>query len=172
MSVSFQTTVHKESSTLNWACQIRIPAQYATPFLTHKDRRVICHINQEVSIQRALMSHGEGNWYIMLNQQLWKKLGFEDGDAVQITLEKDESEYGMEMPEELEVMLLQEPSATSEFKKLTPGKQRSLIHIVAKVKNTNSRINKALAIVHHLKECEGTLDFKRLNVLIKHYNNR
>ena len=68
-------------------------------------------------------------------------------------------------------MLDQEETAKEIFESLTPGKQRTLIYIVLKVKNTDSRIRKALAIVEHLNESKGDLDFKRLNVLIKHYNN-
>ena len=78
----------------------------------------------------------------------------------------------MPMPEELQVMLDQEPAAAAVFDLLTSGKKRSLIYLVSKVKSVPSRINKALAIVEHLKTCGESLDFKALNELIKYYNHR
>jgi hypothetical protein len=54
---------------------------------------------------------------------------------------------------------------------LTKGKQRGLIYIVTKVKNTNSRLNKSLAIIEHLKDVKGNLEYKMLNEKIKYYNN-
>jgi len=68
-------------------------------------------------------------------------------------------------------MMEQEPEAKLVFDKLTPGKQRTLIYIVNKVKNPESRMKKAQAISHHLKVCQSNLDFKQLNELIKYYNN-
>ncbi|MBE62878.1 MAG: hypothetical protein CMB89_11005, partial [Flammeovirgaceae bacterium] len=66
----------------------------------------------------------------------------------------------------------QDKLASEFFHDLTPGKQRNLIYIISKVKNTDSRINKALAIIDHLTERNGKLDFKLLNEKIKEYNQR
>ena len=111
-------------------------------------------------------------WYILVNQELQKKLQLEIGDSVTLDLARDESKYGMEMPVEFETILNQDKLASEYFHLLTPGKQRNLIYIVSKVKNTDSRINKALAIIDHLLETSGKLDFKQLNVRIKEYNQR
>lgn len=108
-------------------------------------------------------------WFILLNKKLVQEL--KHIPEISVVLEKDHSEFGMEMPEELEVLLDQDEVGKSLFMSLTPGKQRNLIYIVSKVKNTNSRLNKALAIVHHLKKVNGALDFKMLNETIKYYNN-
>jgi uncharacterized protein YdeI (YjbR/CyaY-like superfamily) len=78
----------------------------------------------------------------------------------------------MEFPEEFRVMLDQDESAKEVFDSITKGKQRSLVHLVGTVKNTQSRINRSLAICDHLKESKGNLDGKRLNELIKFYNNQ
>ena len=141
----------------------------AEKFIAGENRRVKCLINGGVEIRSGLMPF-QDYWYILCNQQIQKKLKLTPGDPVEITIEKDNSKYGMDVPEELEVMLDQEPEASGFFEQLTSGKQRNLIYIVSQVKNSNSRINKALAVIAHLKESQGQLDFKRLNELIKHYN--
>ncbi len=110
--------------------------------------------------------------FILVNKEVRTKLSLTEGDEATIEVAKDHSKYGMDMPEELSVLFDQELEAKTFFEKLTPGKQRALLYLVTKVKNTNSRLNKALAIVHHLKEVNGKLDFKMLNETIKYYNSR
>jgi hypothetical protein len=146
-----------------------IPDSLAVQLVDGHNRRVKCSIAGKVIIRSGLMPF-EDYWYILCNQSIKKELNISLGQSIELEIEKDDSEYGMEMPEELQVMLDQEFEASGFFEQLTPGKQRNLIYLVSQVKNTNSRINKALAIVAHLKESNGKLDFKRLNELIKHYN--
>ena len=110
--------------------------------------------------------------YILVNQKVRTELNLSDGDKVLITLEKDTSEYGIPMPESFRVLLDQDEVGSQFFHSLTPGKQRSLIYIVGKVKNVDSQLNKGLAILDHLTEVKGKLDFKALNVKIKEYNQR
>ncbi len=167
---SFQTVLDKVNSSLGWNYHILVADDIAQEFID-KDRRVICTVNGVKKLHSALMPDGSGNWFIFMNQKIRSELKIKPGDMLQITLEKDKSEYGMEMPEELQELLNQDDEGSMYFHKLTPGKQRTLIYLVLKVKNTDSRINKSLAIVHHLKEFKGVLDFKILNETIKHYNN-
>ncbi len=152
-----------------WGYHFPVPEDIARRYTDGNNRRVKCTINGQIKIQSALMGSKSG-WFILLNKELVTKLNHPE--EITVTMEKDTSEYGMEMPEELAVLLDQDEEGRKHFDALTPGKQRNLIYIVNKVKNTDSRLNKALAIVHHLKEVNGQLDFKMLNETIKHYNNR
>ncbi|HEY9116741.1 MAG TPA: hypothetical protein VIN11_02880, partial [Roseivirga sp.] len=70
----------------------------------------------------------------------------------------------------LQVMLDQDEVGSKYFHALTPGKQRSLIHLVAKVKNIDKQINKSLAIIEHLKEVQGRINSELLMAKIKEYN--
>lgn len=153
-----------------WGLYIDVPEEIALP-LTQTDRRVICTINGTFTLHAAIMPD-KGSWFIMMNKQTVSRYRLKLGDTISVQLEKDTSTYGMPLPEELEAALVQGDEAWEIFnQKLTPGKQRMLIYIVAKVKNTESRIKKALAIAHHLNESKGNIDGKRLNELIKQYNN-
>lgn len=112
----------------------------------------------------------EGSYYFLLvNQQEADLLQVAVGQEVQVTMEPDESKYGMPIPEELEELLQQDTAAAQWFEKLTPGKQRNLIYIVSQSKRSETRIRKALAIAHHLKEVNGKLDFKKLNETLKEF---
>ena len=110
------------------------------------------------------------HFYIMLNQSRIKGFNLSLNEPVEVTLTQDTSKYGISVPECLEKCLNDNVQARTYFEALSVGKIRSLIHIVAKVKSEDGQLSKARAIVHHLIEDEGSLDFKRLNSIIKAYN--
>ena len=107
------------------------------------------------------MPYSQG-YFIMINQNNVKKLGLTINEEVSLKLEKDHSEYGHEVPESFQMLLEQDEEGNHFFEQLTPGKKRNLIFIVGKVKNIDSQ----------LKQEQGKLDFKKLNQLIKEYNQR
>lgn len=148
-----------------------IPKDIGDHFIEGEYRRVICRINNFSPIYSALMPKGEV-YSIYVKKEFMKKHSLEEGDEVNVTLEKDTSEYGIPVPDSFQELLHQDTEGSMYFHELTKGKQRTLIHIVGKVKNVDSQLAKGLAIMHHLKEAQGILDFKRLNELIKQYNNR
>lgn len=152
-----------------WSYYVAIPKSKGNLLIDGENRRVKCTINQELIIHTALMPKGEV-YSIYLKKGMMKKHALEEGDLVSVELEKDTSEYGMPVPSSFIELLEQDKEGAAWFKSLTLGKQRSLIHIVGKVKNVDSQLAKGLAIMHHLKEASGHLDFKRLNELIKEYN--
>lgn len=154
-----------------WSYYLAIPRKAGEAFIEGDNKRVKCTVESKVTIHSGLMPKGDV-FSIYLKKEMLKKHGWEEGQEVEIVLEKDTSEYGMEVPESFYELLDQDTEGASYFHNLTMGKQRTLISIAGKVKNVDSQLAKGLAIMHHLKEAKGELDFKRLNVLIKEYNNR
>ena len=170
MKLNVKTTLQHFHNKL-WSFYIPIPKHLGDQFIEGDNRRVLCSINGNKSIHSALMPSGQ-EYTIYVKTELQKKLGIEEGEEITVTLEKDRSEFGLEMPESFEVLLAQDDEGRGYFQSLTMGNQRGLIYIVGKVKNVDSQIAKGLAIIHHLKEAKGELEYKRLNLLIKEYNNR
>lgn len=154
----------------HWHYHVPVPESIAMQMMDENHRRVLVWLNDQGPYRMALLKAKE-TWYILINQELRKKHLLEHESPVTVRLERDHSEFGHEVPEEFQVMLDQDEEGNAFFRKLTPGKQRSLIYLVTKVKNPDSRIRKSLAILHHLKVANGILDFKQLNGWIKHYNN-
>ena len=167
--ISFLSTLEDFHTNL-WRFHLPVPEDIAAQFIDGDNRRVRVHLGGIPVFPAALMKTKE-YWFILLNKPNREKLKIAEGDKITMTLEKDLSEYGHEMPEELQVLLDQDEVGSGYFYELTKGKQRSLIYIVTKVKNTNSRLNKSLAIIEHLKDVKGKLDYKMLNEKIKYYNN-
>jgi len=170
MAANFKSVLENFHNNL-WSYYIPIPKNVGDQFIEGENRRVLCSINGNVPLHSALM-HKDGGYTIYVNKETKSKLGIEEGEEINVNLEKDTSEYGIPMPESFEVLLGQDEEGRGYFQSLTMGKQRSLIYIVQKVKNVDSQLAKGLAIMHHLKEEKGALDFKRLNIVFKEYNNR
>ena len=124
-----------------------------------KYRRVVCTINDGEAFQCALLPWGD-LFYIIVNQK--KRLGIVAGDIVRVRLARDESKYGLPMPEEFREVLNQDPEGDRLFHGLTAGKQRSILYQLSKPKDIDVRIHQALLIVDHLKENDGRIVDKLL----------
>ncbi len=121
-------------------------------------RRVICSLNDTEPFNCSLFP-SKGDYFITLSKQLRNKLKVEVGDAVLVELKKDESKYGMPMPEEFAEVLLQDPAGERFFDGLSPGDQRLMLKLVVFVKDVDRRIARSLAGVDLLKRSDGRFDY-------------
>lgn len=154
-----------------WGYHFRIPQKVEKKFVEGNDRRVICTFNGEIKHHCAIMPSPEGA-FVMLNKALVKKLKLQTGDYATLEIEKDTSKYGMPIAEEFELVIFGDEEVAHYFEQLTPGKQRNLIHLVNKIKSSDIKINRSMAIATHLKETKGEIEFKLLNETIKEFNRR
>lgn len=121
-------------------------------------RRVICTLNGIETFNCSLFP-SKGDYFITLNKKLRSKLRIEPGDSVTIELKKDESKYGMPMPEEFAEVLRQDREGDKLFNKLSPGDQRLMLKLIVFVKDPDRRIARALAGVELLKHSNGHFDY-------------
>lgn len=164
--IIFQTRLNYFESSALWGWHFLVPQRIAELFVNGADRRVVCTINQTVKIHCALMPN-KGEWFVLLNKDVQKKINRPLNTIIEILIEKDTSTYGMPMPEVFQEVLDQDPEAEAYFEALTPGKKRSLIYIVGKVKNVDSRIRKSIIIAEHLKTYRGKIESKMLMEALK-----
>ena len=153
-----------------WSYHIIVPQDVVDQLTKDGNKRIMCSINSYSAFHAGLMPDGEGGWFVMLNKDKMKEYRLVLGQEVEVVLEKDESKYGMYIPEVFEELLYQDPEGEQYFESLTPGKKRSLIHMVASVKSDDIKLRKALVILHHLKVNKGKLDYKALNEAMKSKN--
>lgn len=162
-SFHFKSTLEVSTNRL-WGCHFAVPPLVAEALIAQTtDRRVICTLNGKKEFQCALLPRGDGTFVITVNKKLQTALAAKPGMQVDVTLRKDESEYGLPMPEELEEVLRQDEEGNRLFHALPPGKLRTLLYIAGNVKNPDARLTRALVIVEHLKEQQGKIDYKRLH---------
>jgi hypothetical protein len=127
-----------------------------------KSRRVVCTLNDSHTFQCALLPWTKGGFCIIVNKKIREKLGISHGSRVKVELAKDESKYGLPMPEEFEEVLKQDPEGDRLFHALTPGKQRTMLYSIAKIKDIDKRIHSALIMLEHLKENDGRIIYPEL----------
>ncbi len=157
-TVHFNSVIGDET----WGHCLAVPSIYAETFKTENgSRRVICVLNDSMTVHAAIMPHGKG-WVISMNKMNLKKLGLKVGSPIQVNMRPDTSEFGLPMPEEFREVLEQDTVAKGYFDTLTAGKKRSLIHIVTGVKNVDKRIERALMIVERLKDSKGIIKTNEL----------
>ena len=130
---------------------IEVPADVVKKAGGPGKKRFICTVNQKVSYPCGLIALRTGMAYISINKSRVAALKLKLGDAVDVELVPDESEFGMPVPEELQELLMQDPEGEERFRALTPGKQRNIIYYVSGVKSSQLRIDRALKLIGNLK---------------------
>jgi hypothetical protein len=131
---------------------LEVPAEAVQQLGGTFNVRLLCRVNNSLTFQCGLVALGGGYGYISLNAKRMKELGVRNGDQVEVNLSKDKSPYGLEVPAELAELLEQDEEGNKRFQKLTPGRQRYIIHYVASVKNSQRRIDRAILQIENLKK--------------------
>lgn len=130
---------------------ILLDEQTAQQILTGNTKRVLCTLNKTITFHAALMPKKEGGFYINIGKTICKQLGIKVGQTITAVFEQDDTEHQFKLPEELAEVLATDPEAKEKFNALTPGNKRSLMYLVAQVKSTDKRIERALNIAAKLK---------------------
>ena len=121
-------------------------------------RRVICTLNGSETFNCSLFP-SRGDYFITLSKKLREKLRVELGKTVTIQLSKDESKYGMPIPEEFAEVLKQDAEGERLFNALSPGNQRLMLKLIVFVKDVDRRIARSLVGIELLKKSNGKFDY-------------
>jgi len=119
---------------------IPLPEQKAKAILEKMGKRVLCTVNGNVSIHCAILRSSAFGYYIMVGKATKKKIMVEANESLKLKIEKDNTTYQAEMPEELAAVLETDEEAATIFDKLTSGKKRSIIYFIAKVKKSDINV--------------------------------
>ena len=161
------SSVLEASDNKLWGAHLTVPKSIATRLIGGTQRRVVCTLNGVETFQCALIPHGNGSFVITVNKKLRDKLDLKFGMTVNVHLQKDESKYGLPMPEEFAELLRQDKQGSRFFHALTPGKQRTLLYIIGQKKNSEARIDCGIIILEHLKANKGAVQYRKLNGALK-----
>lgn len=114
---------------------------------------------KEISYHAALRPI-KGNFPVMLNKPNQNYLGLFPNDYFEVRLCEDNTRYGVDLPEEFTAVMKSDPEAQEVFDTLSTGKQRGLIYMILRYKNSQTRIDKTLCLCENLKR--GIHDPKEL----------
>ncbi len=98
----------------------------------------------------AIQGRKNGNGFFMVGSALRRAAKITTGDPVEIEFSLTDPDF-LELPEELKEVMEQDEEAGKIFFGMTVGMQRSLAHYVSSVKNTDSRIKRALELAYKMK---------------------
>ncbi len=164
--VKFESTLETTDSVPVWHI-LRVPKEKVAHFgFKGNLRRVVCTLDRSETIHCSLFP-SKGNYFITLNKKLRERLNIVAGDTVTIRISKDESEYGMPMPEEFEEVLRQDPAGAELFYELSPGNQRMMLKLIVFVKDPDRRIARALAGIETLKRSNGEFQYYDQKIAMK-----
>jgi len=113
----------------NWHF-LPVPEREALVFREAGHKRVLCSLNGQETFHSALARQKDRGYYIMLSKRRLKEHDLKRGDEVTVQLTEDQSEYQAPMPEPLDEVLKSDYEGYQVFQSLTPGKQRSIIHMI------------------------------------------
>lgn len=160
------TPILEISTNKLWGAHFAVPDFVFNALAEGEDRRVICLLNDTVEYQCAMLPRGDGTYLITVNKKIREQLKLKEGSRFSVRLRKDDSKYGLPMPEEFAEVLAQDAEGNKLFHALSAGRIRTLLYIAGNVKSSDKRIERALAIVEHLKMNGGKIDYKTLNLSI------
>jgi uncharacterized protein YdeI (YjbR/CyaY-like superfamily) len=115
------------------------------------NKRVVCKLNNIISVHAAVMKTKEGMYYLMISAANLKKLSAKAGNIVKTEIEIDKSELQFHIPEEFAEVMATDPAAKKIFDSLTAGNKRGLIALVNMLKSSDKKIERALLIAAKLK---------------------
>jgi hypothetical protein len=150
-----------------WGAHLVVPPAVAAALDGPDHRRVLCRLNATVEYQCALIPQAKGRFVITVNTSLRQKLGLEIGHEARVELARDESAYGLPVPEELTELFRQDKTGKRLFHALTKGRQRTLLYIIGKPKDPASRAHRAVEILRHLATNDGVIDYRTLSAALK-----
>lgn len=164
--VSFSSILEKSQNKI-WGCHLVIPKEVVHDLegsgnRPNKSPRFVCILNGSLEFQCAMQRYGRGQRVITVNKGRQTSLKIDIGDDVHVRLKRDESMYGLPMPEEFSALLAQDKEGSKRFHALRPGIQRTLIYIVGNVKNPERRIQRAITVLRHLNTSTGKVDYRAL----------
>lgn len=115
-------------------------------------QRFVCTVDKSMTWKCGLVSHGGGKAYILLNKKQMQMGKFNVGQAVNVSLKKDTSEYGMDVPAELKEVFKQDKEGKERFDGLVPGKRRYIIYYINQVKSKDLRVERAVRLISNVKK--------------------
>lgn len=147
---------------------VEIPFEALVHFSTPEtkniyNQRLLISLNGGDPWHGGVVSLGNQTGYITVKGTILKKLGVKEDDTVSVTLKEDETEYGMEVPEEFTEVLRQDPEAEERFLALPMSKRRYVIYYVSQVKSSVKRIERSWFLMNNLKKLpRGKEEFRQM----------
>jgi Domain of unknown function (DUF1905) len=119
---------------------LTIEADIINQFERKRHTRLVCHLDEKISYQCGLNHLGNGNFFIIVAGKYLEQLGKKVGSFVHFRIEEDPNPLGVDVPEVLTVLLMQDENLKDIYDKITDGKKRALIFSIIKIKDIDKQV--------------------------------
>ena len=119
---------------------LTIEADIINQFERKRHTRLVCHLDEKISYQCGLNHLGDGNYFIIIAGKYLEQLGKKVGSVVNFKIEEDPNPLGVDVPEVLTVLLMQDENLKEIYDQITDGKKRALIFSILKIKNIDRQV--------------------------------
>ena len=119
---------------------LKIEAEIVNKFNNKKYTRFLCKLEKSLIFQCGLNHLGDGHFFIILSAKNLQTINKQLGSNIHFELTEDPNPLGAEIPEVLEAVLEQDEILKAGFESLTPGKKRSVIFGLNKIKDIEKQI--------------------------------
>lgn len=126
-----------------------VPATVVDEFPKKRKTRFLCTLEDQLTYPCGLNHLGDGNFFIIISGKRLKQVGKELDDMINFRLVQDPNPLGVEMPEVLTELLVQDDTLNKQFQTLTMGKKRHIIHSINRIKDIDKQVNKAIDMIRH-----------------------
>jgi hypothetical protein len=147
---------------------VEVPYEILVQTKTENDKsiyhqRYFIQVNDSEVWQAGVVALGDNKGYITVKKEILKKNHLTIGDEVTVKLERNFSEYGIEVSEEFLEVLRQDPEGERRFILLALGMRRYIIYYVNQVKSSNKKIERAWFLISNLKKLSpGKEEFRKI----------
>jgi len=153
--IVLETELAQLESRLGGYFAILLEASDVEPLPQGRKTRILCSVNGAPSFHCGIQPRGEGKGYIMISKDRKRALNLEWGQPLIAVIAPDPSPLGAPMPEVLEALLEQDDVFRREFETWTPGKKRSLIFGMERMKNPDKQVAFAYDFVERRATSQG-----------------
>jgi hypothetical protein len=123
---------------------LRIEADIINQFERKRHTRLICHLDDKISFSCGLNHLGDGNFFLIIAGKFLDQLGKKPGNTVDYRIEEDPNPLGVEVPEVLSTLLMQDEDLQAIYEKISDGKKRALIFSILKIKDIDKQVEKSI----------------------------
>lgn len=109
--------------------------------------RIICELDDRLSIRCGLNPLGEGAYFILLAKRYIEQLEKVEGNLISYILKVDPHPLGVDIPEVMHELFDQDPEVKTVFKQLRNPRKRTLIHRINRVKNIDLQVRHILDFI-------------------------
>ncbi len=129
---------------------VPIPLEISDVLVAAGTRRVMATLNG-YTLSRGIQGRKDGEKYLMLGRPILREMGANYGDMVTVALEPDPEPDRIELCDEFQAALDQDPEAAARYFSFSPGQQRGLAYFVNGAKREQTRVSRALEIAKKLR---------------------